>query len=683
MSRDLLLEIGTEEMPANVMPAAVSQLETLAKEKLAAARLSFENVKVYGTPRRLAVLVTGAAERQADEAVKKRGPSVSVAFDADGKPTRAAEGFARGLGISADALVREGDYVWADIVNVGKPAEEILPDVFTELVTGISFGRSMHWGSEEFRFIRPIRWLVALCGDKIVPMEIAHVKSGRISRGHRVLSEGDVEIKEPAAYRETMRAAYVIVDQDERREMIRQGLLEKAAELSGVVHHNADLLEEINYIVEYPTALYGRIDAEFLQLPVPAVVTPMRDHQRYYPVQKEDGSLLPYFLTVRNGGTHAIENVQIGNERVLRARLDDAKFFFDNDRKKSLEGHREDSARINYQEGMGTMVDKADRIGKLAALIADDLGFSEEETKDALRAAYLSKADLATGMVTEFTELQGEMGKEYALLDGEKPAVAQAIFEQYMPRFAGDRLPETAAGRAVSLADKLDNLAATFLRGLIPTGSQDPFALRRQTIGAVHILADGKLHWDVRRGIEKALSLLPGDAAAKEKAAQQIEEFFRQRIRGILSENGIDYDIVDAVLGDTVDDIYAIFLRAESLKASGVKEDADLRAAVTRLANITKGKEETAVNPALFAEDAERGLWQAAEAARGSVEVAYKAYDYAAALPALKNLVAPINAYLDAVMVMTDDPATQKNRIATLCQVLSLFRQWADFGKLV
>ncbi len=683
MSRDLLLEIGTEEMPANVMPAAVSQLETLAKEKLAAARLSFENVKVYGTPRRLAVLVTSAAERQADEAVKKRGPSVSVAFDADGKPTRAAEGFACGLGISVDALVREGDYVWADIVNVGKPAEEILPDVFTELVTGISFGRSMHWGSEEFRFIRPIRWLVALCGEQIVPMEIAHVKSGRISRGHRVLSEGNVEIKEPAAYRETMRAAYVIVDQDERREMIRQGLLEKAAELSGVVHHNADLLEEINYIVEYPTALYGRIDAEFLQLPVPAVVTPMRDHQRYYPVQKEDGSLLPYFLTVRNGGTHAIENVQIGNERVLRARLDDAKFFFDNDRKKSLEGHREDSARINYQEGMGTMVDKADRIGELAALIASDLGFSEEETKDALRAAYLSKADLATGMVTEFTELQGEMGKEYALLDGEKPAVAQAIFEQYMPRFAGDRLPETAAGRAVSLADKLDNLVATFLRGLIPTGSQDPFALRRQTIGAVHILADGKLHWDVRRGIEKALSLLPGDAAAKGKAAQQIEEFFRQRIRGILLENGIDYDIVDAVLGDAVDDIYAIFLRAESLKASGVKEDADLRAAVTRLANITKGKEETALNPALFAEDAERELWQAAEVARGSVETAYKAYDYAAALPALKNLVAPINTYLDAVMVMTDDPAIQKNRIATLCQVLSLFRQWADFGKLV
>ena len=683
MSRDLLLEIGTEEMPANVMPAAVSQLAALAKEKLSASRLSYENVKVYGTPRRLAVLVTGAAERQADESLKKRGPSVSVAFDADGKPTRAAEGFARGLGISADALVRDGDYVWADVVNVGKPAEEILPEAFTELVTGLSFGRSMHWGSEEFRFIRPIRWLVALCGENVVPMEIAHVQSGRISRGHRVLSKGDVEIKEPAAYVETMRAAYVIVDQDERREMIRKGLLEKAAELSGVVRHNAELLEEINYIVEYPTALYGRIDAEFLQLPVPAVVTPMRDHQRYYPVQKEDGSLLPYFLTVRNGGTHAIENVQVGNERVLRARLDDAKFFFDNDRKKSLEGHREDSARINYQEGMGTMVDKADRIGKLSAFLADALHFTDEETKDALRAAYLSKADLATGMVTEFTELQGEMGKEYALLDGEKTAVAQAIFEQYMPRFAGDILPETQAGRAVSLADKLDNLAATFLRGLIPTGSQDPFALRRQTIGAVHILADGKLHLDIREAIAKALALLPGETAAKEKAAAQIEDFFRQRIRGILLETGIDYDIVDAVLADPIDDIYAIFLRAESLKVSGVKDDADFRAAVTRLANITKGKEETGVDPALFAEEAERNLWQAAEAAKRPVDAAYAAYDYAAAVPALQKLVAPINAYLDAVMVMADDPAVRKNRLATLCEVLSLFRKWADFGKLV
>ena len=682
MNQDLLLEIGTEEMPANVMPGAVAQLSDLAKNLLSEARLSFEDVKVYGTPRRLAVLVAGAADRQADEALRKRGPSIAAAFDADGNPTKAAQGFARGQGISASDLVRDGEYVWADIVNAGKPAIEVLPEVFAAMISGLSFGRSMHWGSEEFRFIRPIRWIVALCGDEIVPMEIAKVKSGRISRGHRVLSSGDVEISAPSAYVETMRKAYVIVDPDERREMIRKGLLAKAAELSGVVHHNAELLEEINYIVEYPTALYGRIDAEFLKLSVPAVVTPMRDHQRYYPVQKEDGSLLPYFLTVRNGGTHAIENVQVGNERVLRARLDDAKFFFDNDRKKSLEAHREDAKRINYQEGMGNMTDKADRLGVLVAALSEDFGYAAEEKADAARAAYLSKSDLATGMVTEFTELQGEMGKEYALLDGEKPVVAQAIFEQYMPRFAGDILPQTAAGRALSLADKLDNLSATFLRGLIPTGSQDPFALRRQTIGAVNILVDGKIHWDVRRGIEKALSLLPGDAAAKAEAAAQIEEFFRQRIRAIMEARGISYDIVDAVLGGAVDDVYAIFLRADALAQSGIKDDAELRQAVTRLSNITKGKEAGKVLPSLFAEAEEKALWQAYETARETVAAAYAAYDYAAAVPALRTLIAPVNSYLDAVMVMAEDAAVRENRISTLLSVAELFRAWADFSKL-
>lgn len=683
MSKDLLLEIGTEEMPANVMPGAVKDLKALAEEKLTAARLSFESITVYGTPRRLAVLVKGAAERQADEEVKKRGPAIAAAFDADGNPTRAAQGFARGQHIDPSALVREGNYVWAEIVNEGKPAIEVLPEIFTEMICGIPFGHSMHWGSEELRFIRPIRWLVALCGEDVVPMELAHVKSGRTSRGHRFLCKEDVTIASPAEYKETMRKASVIVDQDERREMIRTGLLAVADELGGHVRHNADLLEEINYIVEYPTPLYGRIDEDFLALPVPAVVTPMRDHQRYYPVENEDGSLMPYFLTVRNGGTRALENVRVGNERVLRARLDDAKFFFDNDRKKSLAGHREDLTRINYQEGMGTMLDKSVRLEKLTASISEDFGYTAEETADAARAAFLSKADLATGMVTEFTELQGEMGKEYALLDGEKADVARAVFEQYMPRFAGDILPKTAPGRALSLADKLDNLAATFLRGLIPTGSQDPFALRRQTIGAVNILVDGKLHWDVRRGIAAALALLPGDDAAKAKAAEGIEEFFRQRIRAILLDQDIDYDIIDAVLAGPVDDVYAIFLRAQGMKASGVKAEADLRQAVTRLANITKGKDAAAVDPALFAEDVEKALWAAYESAGKDVRAAYAAYDYEAALAALKTLTAPINAYLDEVMVMVDDEAVKTNRIGTLLAVLSLFAEWGDFAKLV
>lgn len=683
MSQDLLLEIGTEEMPANILPSLVAQMQELAETKLKEARLAFEKVTVYATPRRLAVLVAGAAEAQADEAVKKRGPSIQAAFDKDGNPTRAAQGFARGQHIDPSALVKEGDYVWAEIVNKGKPAAEVLPQVFTDMVLGLNFPKGMHWGSEELKFIRPIRWIVALCGTDVVPMELAHVKSGRKSRGHRFLFKGDVDIASPGDYKETMRKAFVIVDQDERRELIRNGLLKVAKELGGEVWHNADLLEEINYIVEYPTPLYGRIDADFLKLPVPAVVTPMRDHQRYYPVRNGDGSLMPYFLTVRNGGTKALENVQIGNERVLRARLDDAKFFFDNDRKKTLQQHRDDLVRINYQENMGNMQDKAVRLQTLVKEIGADWGFTPEEAADADRAAYLSKSDLASGMVTEFTELQGEMGKEYALLDGEKPNVAQAIFEQYMPRFAGDILPKESIGRALSLADKLDNLAATFLRGLIPTGSQDPFALRRQTIGAVNILVDGKLHWDVRRGIADALALLPGDESAKETAAAQIEDFFRQRIRAILLDQKVDYDIIDAVLAGSVDDIYAIFLKARSMQESQVKAEADLRQAVTRLANITKGKEKGAVTPKLFGETVEGNLWNAYREAAEKVQAAYDAYDYGAALPVLKTLTDPINAYLDKVMVMVDDEAVKENRISTLKTVLDLFQAWGDFSKLV
>ena len=682
MSKDLLLEIGTEEMPANILPGTVKDLSALAEAKLTEARLSFEKVTIYATPRRLAVLAFGVSEKQSDEEVKKRGPSIQAAFDADGNPTRAAQGFARGAGVDPSALVKDGNYVWAEIVNAGEPVEEVLPQVFTDIILGLSFPKSMHWGSEELRFIRPIRWLAALCGENVVPMELAHVRSGRTSRGHRFLCKEPVEITVPADYKETMRKAFVIVDQDERREMIRQGLLAKAAELGGEIWPNPGLLEEINYIVEYPTPLYGRIDEDFLKLPQPAVVTPMRDHQRYYPVHAKDGSLMPYFLTVRNGGTKALENVQIGNERVLRARLDDAKFFFDNDRKKSLEAHREDLKRITYQENMGTLYDKAVRLQALTAAIGEAWGFSEEEKADAGRAAYLSKSDLATGMVTEFTELQGEMGKEYALLDGEKANVAQAIFEQYMPRFAGDILPQQPIGRALSLADKLDNLAATFLRGLIPTGSQDPFALRRQTIGAVNILVDGKIHWDVREGIAKALALLPGTDEAKKTAAGQIEEFFRQRIRAILLDQGIDYDIIDAVLSGPVDDVYALFLRAQSMKDSAVKDEADLRQAVTRLANITKGKDAVSVLPALFADDAEKNLWAAYETASVEAKKAYDACDYAAALPALRTLTQPINDYLDKVMVMVDDEAVKANRISTLLTVLDLFNIWGDFSKL-
>ena len=348
-----------------------------------------------------------------------------------------------------------------------------------------------------------------------------------------------------------------------------------------------------------------------------------------------------------------------------------------------MEGHRDDLTRINYQEGMGDMRDKADRLQKLTEAIGKAGISTAEEAADADRAAFLSKSDLATGMVTEFTELQGEMGKEYTLLDGEKPEVAQAIFEQYMPRFAGDILPQQEIGRALSLADKLDNLAATFLRGLIPTGSQDPFALRRQTIGAVNILIDGKIHWDIRRGIEAALALLPGDEETKKTVLSQIEDFFRQRIKAIMLDEGIAYDIIDAVLAGPVDDIYALFLKARSMAESQLKGEAELRQAVTRLANITKGKAGGKVDPSLFTEDVEKKLQDAFEAVSAKALPLFASYEYGKALPALKKLTAPINDYLDNVMVMVDDEAVKNNRISQLLATLALFNTWGDFSKLV
>lgn len=683
MSKNLLLEIGTEEMPANIMSGVVKQLEELVAHTFAEARISFEKAEVYATPRRLAVIITGAADRQPDEEIKKRGPSIKAAYDENGNLTKAAAGFARGQQVNPEDLIKEGDYVWAEVVHKGEAVEDILPTLFTSFITGLTFTRSMRWGNEEARFIRPIRWIVALCGTKVIPMEFAHVKSGNTSRGHRFLCKEPVTITAPEEYKEIMRQAFVIVDQEERRTLIAEGLMKTAKELGGTVWHNEDLLEEINYLVEYPTPLHGRIDEKFLQLPVPAVVTPMRDHQRYYPVRKEDGSLLPYFLTVRNGGDKAIKNVQTGNERVLRARLEDAKFFFDGDRKKSLEGHRDALKRINYQEGMGTLWDKAERLEKMVTTMAQDWGLTEEETKKAQRSAYLSKSDLATGMVTEFTELQGEMGKEYALLDGEDKDVAEAIFEQYMPRFAGDRLPALSIGRALSLADKLDNIAATFLRGLIPTGSQDPFALRRQTIGIVNILTDGHIHWDIRRGIKAALALLPGSEAEKKETALKIEDFIRQRMRIILLDKGIDYDILDAVLAGTIDDIYALFLKAQGMVENHVKEEEELRQAITRMTNLTKDKIATAIRPDFFEQKEENDLYDALQQFRPAIQKAYDKFDYTDAFTGLKKLTAPIHAYLDAVMVMVDDEAVKTNRISLLTEVLSLYKQWGDFSRLV
>ena len=684
MSKTLLLEIGTEEVPAHVMPGILSQLKENAAKTFEELRIEYKNIKTLGTPRRSALLVEGLAEQQADLSKENRGPAVNIAFDADGNPTKAAQGFARGQGVKPEELVTKDGYVYAMVHEKGGQTVDLLGDTLKGLVDGLNFPNNMHWADLDYKFIRPLRWLVALYGQDVIDFEVANVKSGRTSRGHRFLSEGDFEIANAEDYVEACRKASIIVDQNERCEMIRQQIAEVAAANGGQAEVNEDLLEEVLYLVEYPTALCGKFDEKYLALPAEAVITPMRDHQRYFPVLK-DGQLLPLFITIRNGGKEHLETVQHGNERVLRARLEDAQFFFDEDRKKTLEQHGEKLKTVVFQDGLGTIYDKALRLEVLAGYIADAIGANEQDKKDAVRAAKLAKADLVTGMVTEFTELQGVMGREYALLDGETKAVAQAIDEHYMPRFAGDSQPASVAGRIISLADKIDTIVGTFSRGLIPTGSQDPFALRRQALGIVNMLKEAQYHISLSQLVAKAMELLNiADAGQQAKLQNDVADFMKLRLKNVLADAGIRYDVVDAVFV-TVDDIYGVFLRAQAVNEA-VKQDMEKTIqAFVRTGNIARKAEDVqaAVETDLLAEQVEKDLCKAYEAAASKVEKEIVAQDYAGAIATLSQLAAPIDAFFDGVMVMDKDEKIKNNRLGLLKLVDNLICQVADFSKIV
>ena len=684
MSKTLLLEIGTEEVPAHVMPGILSQLKENAAKTFEELRIEYKNIKTLGTPRRSALLVEGLAEQQADLSKENRGPAVNIAFDADGNPTKAAQGFARGQGVKPEELVIKDGYVYAMVHEKGGQTVDLLGDTLKGLVDGLNFPNNMHWADLDYKFIRPLRWLVALYGQDVIDFEVANVKSGRTSRGHRFLSEGDFEIGNAEDYVEACRKASIIVDQNERCEMIRQQIAEVAAANGGQAEVNEDLLEEVLYLVEYPTALCGKFDEKYLALPAEAVITPMRDHQRYFPVLK-DGQLLPLFITIRNGGKEHLETVQHGNERVLRARLEDAQFFFDEDRKKTLEQHGEKLKTVVFQDGLGTIYDKALRLEVLAGYIADAIGANEQDKKDAVRAAKLAKADLVTGMVTEFTELQGVMGREYALLDGETKAVAQAIDEHYMPRFAGDSQPASVAGRIVSLADKIDTIVGTFSRGLIPTGSQDPFALRRQALGIVNMLKEAQYHISLSQLVAKAMELLKiADAGQQAKLQNDVADFMKLRLKNVLADAGIRYDVVDAVFV-TVDDIYGVFLRAQAVNEA-VKQDMEKTIqAFVRTGNIARKAEDVqaAVEAGLLAEQVEKDLCKAYEASSDKAEKEIAAQDYAGAIATLSQLAAPIDAFFDGVMVMDKDEKIKNNRLGLLKLVDNLVCQVADFSKIV
>ena len=682
MAKDLLFEIGAEEIPAGFMPNILGQLKQLAETKLNDAHLPFESIATYGTPRRLALIVKGLADTSAEISERHKGPSASIAYDADGNATKAAIGFARGKGLDVADLVVEDGYIYAETKTAGVPAKDIVTDMLPQLITGLNFPKSMHWGNLDAKFVRPVRWLVALLDEEVIPVEFATVKSGNVTRGHRFLGADEITIKNAASYVDTLKENFVMVDQDARRELISKQLHDMATSKNASIVWDDDLLEEINYLVEWPTALCGGFEESYLALPDAAIITPMKDHQRYFPLVDQDGKLLPMFLTVRNGSDHSIEVVQAGNERVLRARLDDAKFFFNEDRKKPLIDRQDGLTKIVFQEGLGNLADKTERLLKLGRVFGEECGLHEDAAVVLERATELAKTDLTTGMVTEFTELQGVMGKEYALLDGESPEVAEAIFEQYLPRFAGDVLPQTEAGKVLSIIDKVDNIVATFSRGLIPTGSQDPYALRRQTIGILNILLGSEWNISLRPIFKASMELLNVAADKQEELLNQVEEFFTLRLKNIFLDREVPHHVIDLLLSNNELSVADAEGLVNALLANRIDENVELVQAYTRMYNLVKDVEYTGVNSDLLKEDAEKALFEAASKASEASLAAWEANDYNAVVAVPATLVPAINKFFEDVMVMDKDEAIKANRLQLVRLAYSVMAIIGDISAL-
>lgn len=688
--KDFLLEIGTEEMPARFVGPALEQLKDLAGNLLRDKRIGFGRVQTLGTPRRMAVYIAGLSEIQEPLVKEVKGPALKVAYTPAGEPTPAALGFARSHGVDIKDLVVKPvgpvEYVFAVKREEGGPTKAVLAEISPELVNGLHFPKPMRWGDLEFRFARPIRWILALYGREVVSFSLAGVQSGSITYGHRFLSKGAITITDPGDYFEKIRKAFVIADPVERKETIAGQVQEVARAEKGVAGKDEELLDEVTNLLEYPFAFSGSFDQSYLRIPKEVLITAMREHQRYFPVTAPDGSLLARFIAVRNGVSEHIETVRAGNEKVLRARLADAAFFWDEDQKTSLEERVPALKKIVWQESLGTVYDKVERITSLALHITESLG-AGEVLPVVGRASRLAKADLVTNMVYEFPELQGVMGREYALKSGEPPEVARGIFEHYLPRFAGDMLPSTMVGRILSLADKFDTLTGCFAVGIQPTGSQDPYALRRQALGICNIILDGGLVLSVREIAAGAYGGYAGKVSLKvgrESVLSELEEFFRQRIRGLLIERGYAYDIVDAVLAAGADDILGVLMRADAI--GRFREEPAFDAVITaynRANNLSKKYAGAGVLPDLLQNPAEKDLYQRLAGVRQEVENLLEKRDYSGALRRMAVLREPVDNFFNAVMVMVDDESIRNNRLALLKSVAVLASPLADLGKVV
>ncbi len=687
MGKELLLEIGTEEIPAAFLPGVQKDMAEMIRRELAGRRIRHGEMRTMATPRRLCLCVTDVAGRQDDQIVEKLGPARKVAVDADGNPTKAAIGFARGQGLEFSDLqtvvTEKGEYLCVRKEIVGEETANLLPELFLHFIPAIPFKKSMRWSSFELRFARPIHWILALYGGKVVPFRIENIESGRRTFGHRFMSPRYAAVGNFQDYLAKTRKHFVIADPEERKKIILEETEKAAREVSGRVLHNEALLETVTYLTEYPTVVCGSYDREYLKLPKEVLITSMMSHQKYFPVVDEKENLLPYFLTINNTLARDPAVVARGNEKVIRARLADAKFFFEEDRKISLDRRVEDLKKVVFHSLLGTSHEKVMRFRALAGIIA---GRIRPELKDRVdRTAVLAKADLDTQMVCEFSELQGIMGREYALLAGENPVVARAIYEHYLPVSAGGILPETDEGAIVSLADKMDTIVGFFGVNLIPTGAADPYALRRQAIGIVNIILHKGYPLDLAHLVDASLSILDGKlkrAVADVRA--DVLEFFRARFENLLISWNFPYDVVNAVLAPGASDIMTSFKKIEAMKAFKSHRDFEpLAVAFKRVGNILKDFGEGSVSPDLFENEAEKNLHDAYVSIRETVVRNIDAGDYEAALVGLSRLRAPVDDFFNAVLVMAKDEKVKFNRLSLLAEISELFHRIADFSKIV
>jgi len=686
MSAELFLELGTEEIPAGFIPKALEDMKRLLIHELEQARISYGEIHTFATPRRLAISIQQVSRLQERQELEVTGPPARVAFDAEGKPTKAAEGFARTNGVSVDELQKieteKGEYLFISKVIEGGDSSEQLPGILTRVVEQIPFRKSMRWKDLDVRFARPMHWIAALYDGQVVPFSFGDIASSNRSRGHRFMAPEEFTVTGMDDYLTQAEAHHVIPEVKKRQDLIEGQLKALEKQLGGIITPDAELLEEVGYLVETPQALAGNIEERFLQLPAELLITSMREHQRYFTLSDDQGKLLPHFITIANTLAKDPQVVVRGNERVLRARLSDAMFFWQEDRKSLLETRLEPLKKVVYQAKLGTSFEKIERFKALAITLAEK--FSPETVRLTERAALLAKCDLETGMVYEFPELQGVMGREYARLEGEDPRVSTAIFEHYLPTQAGGDLPSDDVGALVSLADKIDTLCGCFGVGLIPTGTADPYALRRCAIGVLSIILDRGYALSLPEMVAQSVKLL--EAKLTRPAAEvtsDVIEFIRLRLVNMLTSQGHPQDVVDAVLSVSFEETVDAVERVKALAALKGREDFEpLAVAFKRVVNIIKGGVEQPVDSNLFEDICENDLFQALQQVQSQVAGQVAERNYSAALETIARLRGPVDQFFDGVMVMAKDEAVRTNRMALLTGVAQLFAGIADFSRI-